>query len=101
MWECGSGARECEQLSCLSCLLSRPPKKGWLAKEARARNPDIKIWSLAWGVPGWVNSTVIGDDWDDDYGPKTHYFSEDNILYQVQWLKCLRDRWSVDSDFIG
>ena len=27
--------------------------EGWLAAEARARNPAIKIWSLSWGVPGW------------------------------------------------
>ena len=28
--------------------------EGWLASEAKKRNPDIKIWSLSWGVPGWV-----------------------------------------------
>jgi hypothetical protein len=24
--------------------------EGWLAKEAKARNPGIKIWSLSWGT---------------------------------------------------
>jgi hypothetical protein len=75
--------------------------EGWLAKEARARNPAIKIWSLSWGIPGWINGSVIGNDWDDDYGPKTHFFSEDNIRYQVQWVKCLREQYNVESDYIG
>jgi hypothetical protein len=65
----------------------------------------LKIWSLSWGVPGWINSSIIGPpapgDWDDDYGPKTRYFSEDNIHYQVQWLKCLRSEYNVESDYIG
>ena len=44
--------------------------EGWLAQEARKRNPSVKIWSLAWGVPGWVGNET--------------YFSDDNIAYQVR-----------------
>lgn len=39
--------------------------EGWLAAEARKRNPNIKVWSLAWGVPGWIGNGS--------------YFSPDNI----------------------
>lgn len=61
--------------------------EGWLAAEAKARNPDIKIWSLAWGVPGWIGNGT--------------YFSDDNTNYQIQWLKCLRESHGVESDYIG
>jgi hypothetical protein len=26
----------------------------WLAREAKQRNPAIKLWGLSWGVPAWV-----------------------------------------------
>jgi hypothetical protein len=61
--------------------------EGWLASEAKKRNPNIKIWSLAWGVPGWIGNHS--------------YFSDDNIQYQIEWLKCLRDEWHVESNYIG
>ena len=66
--------------------------EGWLAKEARARNPAVKIWSLSWGVPGWIGNIS---------GQAASYFSDDNIHYQVEWVKCLRDQWGVVSDYIG
>ena len=66
--------------------------EGWLAQEARRRNPSIKIWSLAWGVPGWIGNIS---------GAAPTYYCEDNIHYQVAWLQCLRNRWGVESDLIG
>ncbi len=44
--------------------------EGWLAREATKRNPAIKVWSLSWGVPGWIGNGS--------------YFSYDNIAYQVR-----------------
>ena len=67
--------------------------EGWLAKEAKARNPAIKVWSLSWGVPGWVGE--VGNQTNGSY------FSADNIDYQIAWLNCLKDTWGVDSDYIG
>jgi hypothetical protein len=66
--------------------------EGWLAAEAKARNPDIKIWSLSWGVPGWVGNVS---------GHSPTYYCSDNIAYQIAWLRCLRDSWGVRSDYIG
>jgi galactosylceramidase len=66
--------------------------EGWLAAEARKRNPAVKVWSLSWGVPGWVGNVS---------GQPPTYFSDDNIAYQVAWLGCLRDHWGVESDYIG
>src|SRR5580704_18878230 len=29
----------------------------WLMEQAKARNPNIKLYGLAWGAPGWIGST--------------------------------------------
>ena len=61
--------------------------EGWLAREARKRNPDIKLWSLSWGIPGWIGNAT--------------YYSDENIDYQIAWLECLRDHHGVMSDYLG
>jgi galactosylceramidase len=66
--------------------------EGWLAAEARKRNPAIKIWSLSWGVPGWIGNVS---------GHAPSYYSDDNVAYQVAWLRCLRDSWGVEPDLLG
>ena len=32
-------------------------------EQAKARNPDIKLYGLAWGAPGWIGS---GNFWSND-----------------------------------
>ena len=66
--------------------------EGWLAQEAKARNPGIKIWSLSWGVPGWIGNSS---------GHPPTYYCDDNIAYQISWLRCLQDSWGVRSDYLG
>eukprot|EP01079_Euglenida_sp_SAG-EU17-18_P002431 gene2431-3209_t len=61
--------------------------EGWLAAEAVARNPKVKVWSLSWGVPHWIGNGS--------------YFTPDNIDYQINWLKCLRDTWNVSPSYLG
>ena len=29
----------------------------WLMTQAKARNPNIKLYGLAWGAPGWIGTT--------------------------------------------
>src|SRR4051795_937797 len=31
----------------------------WLAAQAKARNPNVKIYGLSWGAPGWIGSTTF------------------------------------------
>ena len=33
----------------------------YLIAEAKARNPDIKIYGLSWGAPGWINNGCRDD----------------------------------------
>src|SRR5881396_2990206 len=28
----------------------------WLGEQAKARNPNIKLYGLAWGAPGWIGN---------------------------------------------
>src|SRR5215472_12591027 len=47
----------------------------WLMGQAKARNPNIKLYGLAWGAPGWVGST---------------FWTTNTINYIVAWLNCAR-----------
>ena len=48
----------------------------WLMEQAKARNPNIKLYGLAWGAPGWIGG---GNFW-----------STDMINYLVTWLGCAK-----------
>jgi O-glycosyl hydrolase len=47
----------------------------WLAQQAKARNPDIKLLGLAWAAPGWINGG---------------FWSTDTINYLISWLGCAK-----------
>ncbi|MBA2937369.1 RICIN domain-containing protein [Paenibacillus sp. CGMCC 1.16610] len=57
----------------------------WLINEAKKRNPNIKLYGLEWGAPGWVGSL----------------WSQDNADYLVSYLKGLKSVWGYDMDYIG
>jgi hypothetical protein len=48
----------------------------WLMEQAKDRNPNIKLYGLAWGAPGWIGG---GNFW-----------STDMINYLVAWLNCAK-----------
>jgi hypothetical protein len=48
----------------------------WLMEQAKALDPSIKLYGLAWGAPGWIGG---GDFW-----------STDMINYLVSWLGCAK-----------
>ena len=48
----------------------------WLMEQAKARNPNILLYGLAWGAPGWIGG---GNFW-----------STDMINYLVSWLGCAK-----------
>jgi Glycosyl hydrolase family 59/Ricin-type beta-trefoil lectin domain len=48
----------------------------WLMEQAKARNPNIKLYGLAWAAPGWIGG---GNFW-----------STDMINYLVSWLNCAK-----------
>ncbi|WP_460346370.1 ricin-type beta-trefoil lectin domain protein [Actinoallomurus acanthiterrae] len=58
----------------------------WLAEQAKARNPNLKLYGLSWGAPGWIGG---GDFW-----------SQDMIDYLVDWLGCAK-KHNLSIDYLG
>jgi len=46
----------------------------WLMEQAKALNPNIKLYGLAWSAPGWIGG---GNFW-----------STDMVNYLISWLGC-------------
>lgn len=60
----------------------------WLVAEAKKRNPDIKIYAMAWTAPGWV-------------GYPGNLYSNDGVGYLVEWMKCVVNVTGFAPDFAG
>lgn len=58
----------------------------WLMEQAKARNPNIKLYGLEWGAPGWF---------------KGGFWSQDNINYLVNWIKHAQSDHGLHIDYIG
>lgn len=58
----------------------------WLAEQAKARNPKIRLYGLAWAAPGWIGG---GNFW-----------SQDTINYLLTWLGCARSH-GLTIDYLG
>jgi hypothetical protein len=58
----------------------------WLMEQAKARNPNVKLYGLAWGAPGWIGG---GNFW-----------STDMINYLVGWLGCAKQD-GLTIDYLG
>ncbi len=58
----------------------------WLAKQAKARNPNIRLYGLAWAAPGWIGN---GNFW-----------SQDMIDYLMTWMGCAQ-RHGLSIDYLG
>jgi O-glycosyl hydrolase len=57
----------------------------WLMKEAKKRNPDIKLWGLEWAAPGWFEGG---------------FWSTNNIEYLLAWLR-LAEQQGLKIDYMG
>ena len=58
----------------------------WLAQQAKARNPNIKLYGLAWTAPGWIGN---GNFW-----------SQDMIDYLTTWIGCANTH-GLKIDYLG
>ena len=58
---------------------------GWefdIAKQAIALNPNLKLYGLQWGAPGWAGQPVSGGG--------TTLFTTKDITYLIDWLNCAK-----------
>ncbi|MFF7159406.1 ricin-type beta-trefoil lectin domain protein [Streptomyces sp. NPDC008139] len=58
----------------------------WLMEQAKARNPALKLYGLAWGAPGWIGN---GNFW-----------STDMVNYLLSWLGCAKQH-GLTIDYLG
>ena len=59
----------------------------WFLREAKKRNPNLRLDGTAWSVPGWIGN---GEFW-----------SQDTADYYVKWLEGLRNVYGLEFDAIG
>jgi Glycosyl hydrolase family 59/Ricin-type beta-trefoil lectin domain-like len=62
----------------------------WLMQQAKVRNPNIKLYALSWGAPGWVGEADGGGN----------FWSTDNINYHIAWLQCAKTN-GLTIDYMG
>lgn len=63
----------------------------WLMKEAKARNPDIKLYGLSWAFPYWIR---------DGYTDNSPY--HDPALtadYTVRWVQAVNATYGLNVDY--
>ncbi|XP_021258153.1 galactocerebrosidase isoform X3 [Numida meleagris] len=63
----------------------------WLMKEAKKRNPHIKLIGLPWTFPSWIGK---GENWPYDYPHVTVY-------YIISWILGAKQYHDLDIDYIG
>jgi len=59
----------------------------WLMEEARKRNPQIILDSLAWGAPGWIGNG--------------HFYSPDMASYVVKFIQGGKQAHQLDIGYTG
>ncbi|BFZ07672.1 hypothetical protein BsWGS_10710 [Bradybaena similaris] len=62
----------------------------WLMQEAKKRNPDIKLYGLPWGFPGWI-------------GTGGNPYTNISVLsdYIVRWINGAKTHYNLTIDYIG
>ncbi|MFI1092692.1 ricin-type beta-trefoil lectin domain protein [Streptomyces sp. NPDC020917] len=60
----------------------------WLAAQAKARNPHIKIAALSWAAPGWVG------------GGSNTFYTDDAVTYLMDWMGCAAQH-NLTVDYLG
>ncbi|XP_053553556.1 galactocerebrosidase isoform X1 [Bombina bombina] len=63
----------------------------WLMKEAKKRNPNIKLIGLPWSFPGWIGR---GKSWPYDFPDVT-------VHYVVSWIIGAKQYHDLDIDYVG
>lgn len=69
----------------------------WLMREAKKRNPDIKLYGLPWGWPGWLDPNATPDK-----QAKNPFANPDTTAnYTLAWLRGGKLVHDLDIDYIG
>jgi hypothetical protein len=67
-------------------------------KEAKKRNPAIKLYALAWTVPAWVGDGQHGPGSMAIQDGDSNYYSQNNLDYHMKYLKGVRLKHNLTID---
>ena len=69
----------------------------WLMKEAKKRNPDLKLYGLPWGWAGWLDPSATADK------EAKNAFADPATTanYTLSWLRGAKQVHGLDIDYIG
>ncbi len=68
----------------------------WLMRQARRRNPNIRLGLLQWGAPGWLGDrTAPPGDWNKKY------YSRDNANYITRAIQGLNRFEHIRINYVG
>ena len=69
----------------------------WLMKEAKARKPDIKLYGLPWGWPGWLDPAATATK------QAQNAFANPAVTanYTLAWLLGAKRVHGLDIDYMG
>eukprot|EP00937_MAST-01D_sp_MAST-1D-sp2_P002652 g2652.t1 len=71
----------------------------WLMKEAKKRNPGIKLYGLPWAYPGWVGADPLTGTFNVSATPFTHV--EQTCRYMLEWVRGAKSAHNLDIDYLG
>ena len=60
-----------------------------LMVEAKRRNPNIILYGLSWGFPGWVGEGT------------TSPWTNSTVTYTIKWILGAKEYYNLDIDYIG
>ena len=63
----------------------------WLMTEAKKRNPDIKLYGLPWGFPGWLGKQ----------SGSPYKYPNITATYITKWIMGAKTYYNLTIDFIG
>ena len=61
----------------------------WLMEESKKRNPNVKLWGLEWGAPGWINPST------------NNVWTKENITYLIDWVDHAKSDHGLTIDYLG
>jgi galactosylceramidase len=73
----------------------------WLMKEAKRRNPDIKLYGLPWAWPGWLDPNSTSDRPSVGIGLNPFTDPAMTANYTLQWLLGAKREHNLTIDYIG
>ncbi|KAJ9444322.1 putative galactocerebrosidase [Diplonema papillatum] len=71
----------------------------FLMVEAKKRNPDIKLYSLPWAFPGWIENDPQTGKSSNSGSPYTYI--PQTVDYIMQWVKGAKTEYGLDLDILG